>query len=153
MNDEMTVSVFLIAIAAAAVLVFRVQSWKSALTLCVIATVLWTALFWMVFRAPAADQPTADQLKAYCFGDRYGYVIVTDKDLTDAKQFGQKAAAAAAEYSKRSGNPLVPTKLKAFCEAEGVKRYPDNRRIADWFAAQSEKAFITEYEKRTAKRD
>jgi hypothetical protein len=115
--------------------------------LIVLATASGGLFFFAFVRLAAA----ADQVKGYCYADAHGYVIVTDGDIKDAKSFGEKAADDAAQYHNKTGNPLLATKLKALCEAEGAKRYPESRRVADWFAVQAAKAFMDEYARRTKK--
>jgi hypothetical protein len=147
MNDELLVLVLVISamMASATLLVawclHRISGRKSTLL-----ALLVGVLFFVILQQWAQ----ADQIKAYAFADQQGYVLVTAKDVADAKDFGKQAGEAAGKHAKQHPSETLDIKkVRELCEREALMRYPENRRVAAWFALQAGIAFAAEYEKRT----
>ena len=101
----------------------RPRSCRPLLWAIVIGTVFWSAF---VVSMAFGDTP----LKGYLCTDAKGYLIVSDKDIADAKKFGTDTAKDAAKHAKESGEHLVPGHVATFFKTEGLRRYPSNRAAA-----------------------
>ena len=147
MNNEIfaVVTVFSGLVALSTLMVF----W-CVIKICYRRAVMIAALAGALGCAVMLNSAQSDQVKGYAFADAHGYILVSASDVADAKTFGKTLADEAAKHAKKNpGDSLNAAKLKDYCAREGLMRYPENRRVADWFAVQAAKAFEAEYEKRT----